>query len=70
MPYGKPSITKLQSVALNTFVRIVASLLTKVFDYLVDNYGLAVNMEDYKIVYIPYAENLPPEVKVIYKKDK
>jgi len=39
-------------------------------DYLVENYGLAVNREDYKIVYIPYAENLPPEVKVIYKKDK
>lgn len=39
-------------------------------DYLVENYGLAVNMDDYKIVYIPYAENLPPEVKVIYKKDK
>ena len=39
-------------------------------DYLVENYGLAVNMEDYKIVYIPYAENLPPEVKVIYKKEK
>ena len=39
-------------------------------DYLVENYGLAVNREDYKIVYIPYAENLPPEVKLIYKKDK
>ncbi|MBR0469502.1 MAG: hypothetical protein IJJ16_07315 [Mogibacterium sp.] len=39
-------------------------------DYLVENYGLAVNTEDYKIVYIPYAENIPPEVKVIYKKDK
>lgn len=39
-------------------------------DYLVENYGLAVNREDYKIVYIPYAENLPPEVKVIYKKGK
>ena len=39
-------------------------------DYLVENYGLAVNREDYKIVYIPYAENLPPEVKVIYKKDR
>jgi len=37
-------------------------------DYLVENYGLAVNMEDYKVVYIPYAENLPPEVRVIYKK--
>ena len=39
-------------------------------DYLVENYGLAVNREDYKIVSIPYAENLPPEVKVIYKKGK
>ncbi|MBQ6440007.1 MAG: hypothetical protein IJJ06_07670 [Mogibacterium sp.] len=39
-------------------------------EYLVENYGLAVNMEDYKVVYIPYAENLPPEVKVIYKKEK
>ena len=39
-------------------------------DYLVENYGLAVNREDYKIVYIPYAENLPPEVKVIYKGEK
>lgn len=38
-------------------------------DYLIENYGLAVNTEDYKIVYVPYAENLPPEVKVIYKKD-
>ena len=36
-------------------------------DYLVENYGLAVNMKDYKVVYIPYAENLPPEVKVIHK---
>lgn len=39
-------------------------------DYLVENYGLAVNTEDYRIVYIPYAENLPPEIKVIYLKDK
>lgn len=39
-------------------------------DYLIENYGLAVNTEDYRIVYIPYAENLPPEIKVIYLKDK
>ncbi|MBE6042515.1 MAG: hypothetical protein E7220_08375 [Clostridiales bacterium] len=38
-------------------------------DYLIENYGLAVNREDYKIVYIPFAENLPPEVRVIYRKD-
>ena len=39
-------------------------------DYLKENYGLAVNTEDYRIIYIPYAENLPPEVKVIYLEDK
>lgn len=39
-------------------------------DYLKENYGLAVNTEEYRIVYIPYAENLPPEVKVIYLEDK
>lgn len=38
-------------------------------DYLVENYGLAVNTDDYRIVYIPVAENLPPEIKVIYLKD-
>lgn len=39
-------------------------------DYLIENYGLAVNTDDYRIIYIPYAENLPPEIKVIYLKDK
>lgn len=38
-------------------------------DYLVDNYGLAVNREDYRILYKPYAENLPPDVRVIYRGD-
>ena len=35
--------------------------------YLEENYGLAVNRRDYTIVYTPYAENLPPEIRVIYK---
>ena len=39
-------------------------------DYLIENYGLAVNTEDYRIVYIPYAENLPPQIKVVYIGDK
>ncbi len=39
-------------------------------DHLKENYGLAVNTEDYRIIYIPYAENLPPDVKVIYLEDK
>jgi hypothetical protein len=34
------------------------------------NYGLKVNKEDYKIVYRPYAENMPPDVKVFYKGDR
>ena len=38
-------------------------------DYLVENYGLAVNTEDYRIVYKAYAENLPPDVRVIYRED-
>ena len=36
-------------------------------EYLEDNYGLTVNKEDYLIMYTPYAENLPPEVKVLYR---
>ena len=36
--------------------------------YLEENYGLAVNKEDYTVVYTPYAENQPPEIKVIYRK--
>ena len=38
--------------------------------YLEKNYGLTVNKEDYKIVYRPYAENMPPDVKVFYKGDR
>ena len=36
--------------------------------YLEENYGLTVNKEAYRIVYIPVAENLPPTVKVIERK--
>ena len=39
-------------------------------DYLIENYGLAVNTEDYRIIYIPVAENVRPDIKVIYLKDK
>ena len=37
--------------------------------YLQDNSGLAVNSEDYLIVYTPYADNMPPEVRVISRKE-
>lgn len=36
-------------------------------DYLTQNYGLAVNTDDYRVIYIAYAENLPPEIKVVPK---
>ena len=38
-------------------------------DYLTENYGLAVNTEDYRIVYKAYAENQLPDVRVIYTGD-
>lgn len=37
--------------------------------YLEENYGLAVNKQDYKIVYTPYADNLPPEIRVLRRKE-
>ncbi len=37
-------------------------------EYLQDNYGLAVNTDDYQIIYIAYAENLPPEIKIVSAK--
>ena len=49
---------------------IIEGAYPESLDYLIDNYGLAVNTDDYRIIYIPYAENLPPEVKVVYLKDK
>ena len=33
--------------------------------YLEQNYGLAVNHEDYLVVYTPFAENMPPDIRVI-----
>lgn len=35
--------------------------------YLKENYGLAVNEEAYRVVYIAYAGNIPPEIKVVPK---
>ena len=37
-------------------------------NYIEENYGLAVNKKDYTVVYTPYAENQPPDIKVIYKR--
>lgn len=38
--------------------------------YLEKNYGLAVNKKDFKVIYTPYAENMPPQVSVIYIGEK
>ena len=38
--------------------------------YLEENYGLTVNKEDYLIVYDLFAENQPPQIKVIYQGDQ
>ena len=38
--------------------------------YLEENYGLTVNKDDYLIVYDLFAENQPPQIKVIYQGDK
>ena len=38
--------------------------------YLEKNYGLAVNKKDFKVIYTPYAENMPPQVRVIYIGEK
>ena len=35
--------------------------------YLEENYGLTINKDDYKVIYTPFAENMPPEVRVIYR---
>ena len=39
-------------------------------EYLEDNYGLVVNHNDYQIVYTAVAENLPPQIKVVYKNEQ
>ena len=35
-------------------------------EYLEENYGLIVNHSDFRIMYTPVAENLPPQIKVAY----
>ena len=35
-------------------------------EYLEENYGLIVNHKDFRIMYTPVAENLPPQIKVAY----
>ena len=52
-----------QKLALQCYV--IEGAYPASLDYLEENYGLTVNTKDYKIVYTPFAENLPPDVKVV-----
>lgn len=52
-----------QKLALQCYV--IEGAYPAGLDYLEENYGLTVNTKEYKIVYTPFAENLPPDVKVI-----
>ena len=36
-------------------------------EYLEKNYGLIINHNDYRVTYEIFADNLPPEVRVVYK---
>jgi hypothetical protein len=48
---------------------VIENAYPESLDYLKENYGLTVNEEDYLIVYDLYAENQPPQIKVIYRGD-
>ncbi len=52
-----------QELALQCYV--IEGAYPESLAYLEENYGLTVNQEDYLIAYTPYAENLPPEVRVL-----
>lgn len=58
----------IQERALQCYV--IEKAYPESLSYLEENYGLAVNKEDYLIVYQLFAENQPPEIKVIYQDNK
>ena len=62
------SITEtVQKMALQCYV--IEGAYPEGLEYLQENYGLTVNTEEYLIIYTPYAENLPPEVQVIWREE-
>ncbi len=38
--------------------------------YLEENYGLTVNKKEFQVIYTPFAENLPPDIRVVYRGDR
>ena len=49
---------------------VIENAYPESLEYLRDNYGLHVNTEDFQVIYKPYAENLPPDIRVVHKEDK
>ena len=48
---------------------VIENAYPESLSYLEDYYGLTVNKKDYQIIYTPFAENLPPDIRVIYRGD-
>ena len=44
---------------------VIENAYPESLSYLEDNYGLTVNKEEYQIIYTPFAENIPPDIRVI-----
>ena len=58
----------LRNAAMHCYV--IEGSYPESIEYLKENYGLAVNTDDYDVIYIAYAENLMPEIKVVPKAKK
>ena len=58
----------IQERALQCYV--IENAYPESLSYLEENYGLTVNKDDYLIVYDVFAENQPPQIKVIYRGEK
>lgn len=58
----------IQERALQCYV--IENAYPESLEYLEENYGLTVNKEDFQIIYKPYAENLPPDIRVVHREDE
>ena len=48
---------------------VIENAYPESLSYLEEYYGLTVNKKEYKIIYTPFAENIPPDIRVICKED-
>ena len=48
---------------------VIENAYPESLSYLEEYYGLTVNKKEYKIIYTPFAENIPPDTRVICKED-